>query len=206
MDGIIFDMDGTMWDSSDEVAHSWNKVISARGINKQITRDDMKKSMGMNINEIMDKFFPKIDKAQKDSLRLEMCNEEQVYLGEHGGKLYEGLEETLEYLSQKYELFIVSNCQHGYIQSFFKAHGFEKYFSDYECAGSTGLHKNENILLLAHRNNLNKYAYIGDTQIDLEAAKDAGAEFVYASYGFGKVDEDDCDYVIDKLTDLKEIF
>lgn len=206
MDGIIFDMDGTIWDATDEIAHSWNKVLSDKGVDKVITKKEMESWMGKLLDDIIDGLLPMVDEADRDSLKLDMCNEEHEYLSRNGGKLYDGLEETLKYLSQKYELFIVSNCHHGYIQSFFEAHGLEKYFTDYECAGSTGLNKNENILLLAHRNGLSKYVYIGDTHTDMLAAKDAGADFVYASYGFGDVDESDCDYVIEKLTDLKDIF
>ncbi len=206
MDGIIFDMDGTMWDTSDEVAASWNKVIRESGYNKVITRDEMQSCMGMLLGDIVDKLLPMVPEENRDVLRHNMCQAEQEYLCENGGKLYKGLEETLSYLHDKYKLYIVSNCQDGYIQSFFTAHKLEKYFSDFECAGATGLGKMENILLLAHRNNLNSYAYVGDTKTDMKAAKEAAAEFVYARYGFGDVDKDECDYIIDKITDLKKIF
>ena len=49
----------------------------------------------------------------------ECCEQENIYLAEHGGILYPKLEETLQKLSEKYPLFIVSNCQDGYIQSFY---------------------------------------------------------------------------------------
>lgn len=206
MDGIIFDMDGTIWDTVDVVTKVWNHVISSRGIDKVITRDEMQSCMGMLMNKIMDRLIPMVDEADRESLRNEICQEEDEYLNRNGGKLYDGLEETLEYLSKKYELYIVSNCQDGYIQSFFRAHGLEKYFSDFECAGSTGLNKTENILLLAHRNGMSKYYYVGDTAMDMKSAKDAGAVFIYAGYGFGDVDESECDYVINELTELKDIF
>ena len=53
-----------------------------------------------------------------------------------------------------YKLFIVSNCQDGYIECFFKAHKLDKYFTDYECPGRTGLSKGENNKLIIERNNL----------------------------------------------------
>ena len=42
--GIIFDMDGTLWDSSENVARSWDKVIQkeAGGL-RRITREDIKR-------------------------------------------------------------------------------------------------------------------------------------------------------------------
>lgn len=41
---------------------------------------------------------------------------------------------------------------------FFKAHKLDKYFTDYECPGRTGLSKGENNKLVIERNNLkNQY-------------------------------------------------
>jgi hypothetical protein len=39
-------------------------------------------------------------------------------LGERGGLLYPGVREGLAQLKEKYPLFIVSNCQSGYIETF----------------------------------------------------------------------------------------
>ena len=41
------------------------------------------------------------------------------YLTVHGGELYPDVEKTLDELSERYDLYIVSNCQRGYIESFF---------------------------------------------------------------------------------------
>ena len=124
-------------------------------------------------------------------MKMKIMNEryklEYEYLSEHGATLYNKLEDTLERLSKKYKLFIVSNCQDGYIESFFKSHKLEKYFIDYECPGRTGLAKAENIKLIVERNNLKNPVYVGDTQGDAKAAKDANIPFIYANYGFGDV-------------------
>ena len=45
--------------------------------------------------------------------------------------------------------------------------------------------------------------YVGDTQGDANATKDAELEFVVASYGFGNVDE--YQYKIEKIEDLLEL-
>ena len=46
--GIIFDMDGTLWDSAPQVAESWNRVIEEKyqDINVHITTEDMYRVMG----------------------------------------------------------------------------------------------------------------------------------------------------------------
>ena len=91
-------------------------------------------------------------------------------------------------LRQKgYFLAIVSNCQEGYIEAFLAYHGLEKYFDDTENFGHTGHGKGDNIRLVVNRNRLEQAAYLGDTQGDWEAAREAGIPFIHAAYGFGTV-------------------
>ena len=116
------------------------------------------------------------------------CEYETEYLAKHNAKIYPGMEKTIKELSKKYRLFIVSNCQEGYIQCFFKANPhLEKYFTDYEYPGRSGKAKADNIRMLVERNNLKKPVYIGDTEGDSKAAKEAGVPFIFARYGFGDV-------------------
>lgn len=115
---------------------------------------------------------------------------ENEYLEQHGGILYPQLEETLKVLKETYPLYIVSNCQSGYIEAFLKYYKFEKYFDDFECFGNTGKGKAYNQKLVAERNQLDRVIYVGDIQGDYEATMEAGFEFIHAAYGFGTVDAD----------------
>jgi len=189
--GIIFDLDGTLWDSSTQVVPAWNIVLDRhKELNCQITISDMQKFMGRTLSEITRLLLPIIPIQEGKDILKECCNEEQIYLREHGGILYPKLEETLSNLKQHYKLFIVSNCQDGYIQTFLDYHKMWDYFEDFECSGKTGMSKGENIKTIIDRNNLDKAIYIGDTQGDLDAADFALIPFIYASYGFGKIDRD----------------
>ena len=113
---------------------------------------------------------------------------ENEYLAVHGGELYPKLEQVLVILSEQYPLYIVSNCENGYIEGFLEYYGFGKYFKDFECHGNTLLSKGQNIRLVAERNGLTDVVYIGDIQSDYDASKEAGVGFIHASYGFGTVD------------------
>lgn len=201
IDSIIFDLDGTLWNAIEGVCGAWKTILSKYpNITKVITPKDMEGCMGLQINEIGKKLFPDLDENFQMKLMKECCETEQVYLGEHGGVLYPKLEETLKALSEKYKLFIVSNCQEGYIQCFFKAHKLDLYFDDFECSGVTGLSKGENNKIIIQRNNLKSPIYVGDTNGDAESAKVAEIPFVYARYGFGNVEE--YDYVIDSFEEI----
>lgn len=187
-DGIIFDLDGTLWDSTTEVAKTWSYVISKYNLNrKEITVEDLKPCMGKLLNEIAEILLPNLDEEMQMKIMNECYKYENEYLAKYGATLYDNLEETLKVLVKDYKLFIVSNCQDGYIESFFKSHGLNKYFIDYECPGRTGLPKAENIKLIVERNNLKNPVYVGDTQGDANSAKLANVPFIYAEYGFGEV-------------------
>ena len=170
---------------------------------KEVTVEDLHICMGKQLDEIGEILFPNLSSEVRKNLMHECCTLENEYLGEHGGKLYLKVEETLKELSKKYKLFIVSNCQDGYIECFFKAHKLDKYFTDYECPGRTGLSKGENNKLIIERNNLKNPVYVGDTEGDAESAKAAGIPFVFAKYGFGNVKE--YQYAINKFEDLSTL-
>ncbi len=191
---LIFDMDGTLWDSAANVAKSWTHIIS-RHPNPDRTMtstEDIKSVMGHTMEEISDLLFPKTDVSLRRQIMTECAVYENAYLARHGGKLYPHLEETLQELQlDGHRLFIVSNCQSGYIEAFLTYYGFGKYFEDFDCFGNTGYDKDVTMRLLADRNGLgNDFCYIGDIQEDYNSTVRAGGRFIHAAYGFGKVDAD----------------
>lgn len=189
--GIIFDMDGTLWDSSTEVAFSWSKAIESSSItNRSLTKEDLMSVMGKPMDELMAALFPELT-AEKQRELLNLCGEvENQYLKEYGAKLYPGVEKTLADLSEDYFLAIVSNCQCGYIEAFLEHYGFGKYIGDIQCFGMNEVPKGENIRLVVERNGLEEAVYVGDIQGDYEASKMAGIGFIHAAYGFGEIEED----------------
>lgn len=205
MDSIIFDLDGTLWDPIDSILLVWNKVLQDNNANiREFNRKDFSGTMGLQIQEIGQRLFPDLDEKKQKQLLDKCCNAESEYLGVNGGQLYDNLEKVLSLLSQKYKLYIVSNCQAGYIEAFYRFHKLDRFFLDYENPGRTGLSKGENIKLVMDRNNLISPVYVGDTEGDRKAAMHAGIPFVYAEYGFGEVE--DHDYKIEDLKELLVLF
>ena len=203
-DGIIFDLDGTLWDSSEGICGTWQKVLDEYPfINEKITPAKLRACMGLPLDEIGKKLFPNLADELRHELMDKCCELENVYLTEHGGKLYPDLENILERLSKKHKLFIVSNCQSGYIESFLTSHKTAKYFTDIECIGNTGLSKGENNKLIIKRNSIKNAVYVGDTQGDADSAEYAGIPFIYASYGFGNVKE--YDYILNTIGDIEKL-
>ena len=186
--GIIFDMDGTLWDSSEGVAISWTEIVNKEYDKERvITAEDIQGVMGRTMDKIADALFAELSKEERMSLLRKCCDYENEYLKENGGILFPQLEETFKALQKNYDLFIVSNCQAGYIEAFLDHYGFWHYFKDIECYGNNDLPKSENIKKVVERNHLEKAVYVGDIQGDYDATMAAGLPFIHAAYGFGTI-------------------
>lgn len=194
VESLIFDMDGTLWDSAANVARSWSEVLGRQDdIDMEITEADIKGVMGMPMDAIAEKLFGYLSKARQEEVMDACGSYENDYLRKHGGELYPQVEETLAALSKSHRLFIVSNCQSGYIEAFLEYYGFAKYFVDILCWGDTKKSKGESISILMEKNGVEDAAYVGDIQGDCDSARYAGIKFIHAAYGFGKVDDKDAE-------------
>lgn len=202
---IIFDLDGTLWDSRNEVVPIWNLVFSRYPeIPVRITEEDMLRFMGRTIWDIAAELLPELSPEARNRIMRECNVEETRYLRKHGATLFPRLKETLDKLQTLgYPLYIVSNCQDGYIEAFLEAHHLADYFLDFECPGRTGLSKGQNIKLVMERNQLKKVVYIGDTLGDYSATQEANVPFIHASYGFGQVPE--AKYRLREIAELPQL-
>lgn len=205
MDGIIFDIDGTLWNSTDTVAESWNQAISEHSdLEIRIDGATLKNLFGLPMNEIYEALFPELSFEEQNRLG-DLCFEyENQLLETKPGILYDGVKETLHTLSKKVPLYIVSNCQCGYIEVLLKTTGIGEYIQDHLCFGETHTSKGQTILKLMERNHLKDVVYVGDTLGDSRACTEAGIPFIFAAYGFGEVP--DAPNVIHSIRELIPLF
>ena len=205
-DSIILDVDGTIWDTTPIVAKAWNKAIDLLFPQvPHVTADILKGQFGKTMDVIGRNLFGGLGPEEQKKLLDQCCLEEQLALEQNEEDItYPGVVETIRALAEKVPLFIVSNCQAGYIELVIKKLGISDYISDFECFGNNGLTKDKNIKLVVERNGLKTPVYVGDTQGDLEACKLAGVPFIWAEYGFGKVEDDGIAGSIKELAVLRE--
>ena len=206
MESLIFDIDGTLWDSRELVAQGYNIQLRQEGYDRFcVTAEDFLPLFGKVMTEIADVIFRELPPDVRYPL-MERCMEtENRYLQEHPCPIgYPGVRETLQRLSENHRLFIVSNSQQGYPELCMEKLGLTPYISGHLCFGDTGTEKGETIRRLMERHGITSAAYIGDTQGDLEAARQAGIPFVFASYGFG--DPEAYDWKIDSISRLEQLF
>ena len=187
LESLIFDIDGTLWDSRALVAEGYNIQLRAEGYDHLcVTAEDLKPLFGKVMTEIADAILEEVPAAERYAL-MERCMEtENRYLAENECRIgYAGVKETLEELAKDYRLFIVSNAQCGYPELCMEKLGIGHLIEGHLCFGDTGTEKGQTILELMRRHNIQSAAYIGDTQGDFEATVVADIPFIWAAYGFG---------------------
>ena len=205
IEAVVFDLDGTLWDSVVPVTDSWNRVLEREypGLRTPITYEEERRLMGLPMDQLARQLFPQLSDSRCQEVLNACVQEENNYLERHGAKLFPEIEKTIHMLSDRFRLMIVSNCQTGYIEAFLSAHHFREYFCDFQCFGDNGLPKGDNIRLILERNNIQDAVYTGDTTGDCEAAMAAGIPFIFARYGFGCVSRYDA--VIDSPGELPDL-
>lgn len=206
IDGIILDVDGTLWNSTGLVAKAWTRAVQENGCPERTVTPQMLQALfGRTMDVIAAHLLPDLTVEHRSRIMDACCVYEHQVLEEDECRIcYPGVEETIRELSGVLPLFIVSNCQKGYIELFLEKTGLAPFIEDIECYGNTGKGKSDNIRLLMERNGLKSPVYVGDTQGDADAAKEAGIPMIFAKYGFGTVDHAEAE--ISTFPELKEMF
>ncbi len=204
-DGIIFDMDGTIWDNTVVFAPSWERAAKDHGYDVTFTPEKLMGLFGKTMTDIADACIPD-DDAEKRYTTLKDCEiyEMQDLENSDIDTTYPGLATVIKKLSQKVPLYIVSNCQSGYIETFLHRSGLQDYFTDFICYGDNGKGKAANIAFMVKKHNMLSPVYIGDIQGDQIACEIANVPFIWATYGYGKVVKN-YQQKIDDISDLPNV-
>ena len=201
-ESLIFDIDGTLWDSRQLVAEGYNIQLEKEGLQHlAVTAEDLRPLFGKVMTEIADTILASIDPSERYELMERCMKTENDYLFANECRIgYPKVKETLEALSKKYRLFIVSNSQCGYPELCIEKLGLGEYIEGHMCFGDTGTSKGQTILTLIKKHNIGSCIYIGDTQGDLEACREAGIPFIFCAYGLGQAESYDAK--IDSIEEL----
>lgn len=184
-DALVFDLDGTLWDVTEACAAGWNDCLRSLGLAKTVSVDDIRRVVGKPIPVCVELLLPEETEFHQQILES-LGNFEEVAIKKQGGKFYESLPETLETLSGRYDLFLVSNCQRWYLDLFFELSGVRRFFKGSDCFGNSQRNKTEMLQNLKEEQGFIQPVYVGDTELDEESARKAGYAFIHTAYGFGR--------------------
>ena len=201
-ESLIFDIDGTLWDSRQLVAEGYNIQLERENLRHLFVNADILKPLfGKTMTEIADVLLASIDIAQRYDLMERCMATENEYLFANPCQIgYPKVKETLEQLKKKYRLFIVSNSQCGYPELCIEKLGLTELIEGHMCFGDTGTSKGQTILTLMRKHNIQSAVYIGDTQGDREACLEAKLPFIFCAYGLGSAES--WDAKIDSIDEL----
>ena len=202
---LIFDIDGTLWDSRQIVADGYNHHLASIGRQDLfVTADYLKGLFGKTMTEIADVMLSSIPVPERYEVLTACMEEEHRFLEKDPCHIaFPGVVETLEQMKKDYRLFIVSNAQCGYPELMMEKLSIRHLFEGWLCFGDTGTCMGETIKILMERHGIEKAVYIGDTQGDLEASRYAGVPFVFCKFGFGEPEQ--WDAAVDSFPELMEV-
>lgn len=185
-DALVFDLDGTLWDASEATTIGWNRALQELGVASRVTVAGIRSVAGTPFDGCVEILLPELCPPTEDMLRS-LDTHEQAVLAEAGGILFAGVASGIRELGGTYPLFLVSNCQDWYLDLFLAKSRLRERFTGWDCNGISGLPKSGMLHRLAESYRLKRAVYVGDTQGDQDAAREAGMDFAFVRYGFGSV-------------------
>ena len=203
-DAVIFDIDGTLTNSTRAIIASWNRHLASLSCPHRLLDEETAGSlMGKTMDDWAVAVLPDLPLAEAREITEVMEQKENEEIRTSGTDLYPFVRETFELLSHDYDLFILSNCGKGYIEAVMAYAGIEKYVRGHLCFGDNGLDKPDNLKKMVADYHLENPVYVGDTQRDQECCEIAGIPFIFVSWGFDDVP--DALYRCDDMKDLPEV-
>lgn len=210
--GIIFDLDGTLLDTIDDLAKAGNAVLQDLGFKPQ-ERAYFEQYLGNGIYNLVSKIIP------KPLSEIELNNAYQKFLNYYSQcynidtKPYPGVIDTVNKLEKMgYLLAVVSNKKEEYLKELIKFHFPNNQFVCILGEKDNQPKKPNRVLaeevaqkMMIDTNNL---VMVGDSEVDVNFAKNANMLSVVVTYGFRSYKQlikTDPDYLIDEMDSLVDV-
>jgi phosphoglycolate phosphatase len=210
-DTVIFDLDGTLLNTLDDLTDSVNYALALHGFPCR-KMDEIRSFVGNGVANLMELSIS----GGLDNPKYENCLAD--FRSHYSGNLqnktdaYEGIMELLEQLSKEdYKLAIVSNKFDKAVKGLNKV-----YFGEYikvAIGESEGICKKpapDTVLKALEElgSTADKAVYVGDSEVDAQAAKNSGIMFVGVTWGFRDrevLEQEGADYIIDRPQELLKV-
>ena len=190
-DYVLFDLDGTISDSSEGITKGIQIALKALGIEEE--RDNLRKFIGPPLKYSFKEFYG-FDE-EKTELGIKKYREYYAVTGLYENRAYDGIEELLKKIKESgRKIAVATSKPEAFSRDILDKFGLLKYF-DYVAGatlptdqGKTRGEKKEVVeyaIELFGNPDKSKVVLIGDTRFDAEGAKEVGIDCIGVLYGFG---------------------
>jgi phosphoglycolate phosphatase len=208
---IIFDLDGTLIDSSKDITEAINYAIKPYGLGS-LTTEDTIKLVGEGISRLIERLLLNSPFEIDDGIRKEVIERFLEYYSHHlldNTKEYPGVRETLERLGG-YKKAVISNKREALSRRILEGLGLDRFFEMIVGSDSTPEKKPSALPVIKVLRDLDirpeEAVIVGDSNLDIEAGRSAGLKTISVTYGYRPYEMiKDADYIIDRIDGLIEI-
>ncbi|MEE3455871.1 MAG: HAD-IIIA family hydrolase [Succiniclasticum sp.] len=184
---IIFDLDGTLLDTLADLAEGTNYALRVNGFPER-TIDEIRRFVGNGARKLIERAVPDGQiEAALEKVRQDFDIYYKVHCKDHTGP-YPGIMEMLQELVQQgYSLGVVSNKPDFAVQELIPEY-FPGIFASVSGERQGVAKKPAPDLIWEAMKNLqadsSNAVYVGDSEVDLEAAANAGIPCISVAWGF----------------------
>lgn len=210
-DLIIFDLDGTLIDSSEDIALAANRVLADLGHTK-MDSGRVKEGIGWGIKTLLEKMMPGEGAERIEYARMKFLE----YYWENtvvNTYLYKGVRETIDYFSLiNKKMAVVTNKPVKYTEKILTELALSRCFN--LIIGGDSLQNRKphpepvEMVISSLKVRKDRVVIIGDSPIDCETGKRAGIATIGVEYGFRsrkELEDAGCDIIIKDFSELKKI-
>ncbi len=201
---IIFDLDGTLIDSSVDITNALNYALGPYSV-KTLSVGDSIKLIGEGINRLIEKIVGGSGKDVVDAATKRFLDHYTQHILDNT-KAYPGVKETLASLDN-FRKAVISNKKENLSRMTLEGLGLSQYFEAVIGSDSTPERKPSPVPVLKVLSDLRVSAsdaiMVGDSNYDVDAGKAAGVRTIAVTYGYRPREViAHADFLIDKMTDL----
>jgi phosphoglycolate phosphatase len=205
---LVFDLDGTLIDSLQDITNALNYTLIPLGY-PSFEKEEVKKFVGRGITSLVERILRPEDIDLKERVLKSFLQYYSEHLTDHT-RAYPDVEETLRALTG-YKKAVVSNKREALTRKILKELNLSQYFK-YILGSDTLAEKKPSplpIRYLIEKEHLSsdEVVMIGDSEIDIQTGKNAAVVCIAVGYGYRPLERlQDADYVIrDSLRELPEL-
>lgn len=187
-DLIVFDLDGTLFDTRRSIINSIKHMLLTENIRK-LTDEEVRTFLGPPLEASMKRYYPELPEEEINRL-IEVYRKHYVEVELLNTNLYDGMDEVLKTLkSEGYKVALGTYKNIRCVTPLFDHFDITKYFDALK--GTEDGHEYTKVQIIQHAieacgiKKLNKVCMIGDTEHDFRGAIQCGIDFIGMTYGFG---------------------